>query len=103
MKIAAFIAGNGKVKMIYKYHLYLQTLDWQNMEPKTSLELILILAARHQDKQSIKKLLQHCGPEKFETYDKSLAVMSNEKLYKLYLNGLAVTALTANHMISVCE
>jgi len=34
------------------------------MEQKTSLELITILAARHRDKQSVKKLLQYCVPWK---------------------------------------
>jgi len=53
------------------------------MEQKTSPELIIILAAKHRDKQSIKKLLQYCGPEKYEAYDKPLAAMSNEEAVQI--------------------
>jgi len=63
------------------------------MEPKTSLELILILSARHRDKQSIKKLLQYCGPEKFETYDKSLAAMSNEEVVQIVFKWIGCNSI----------
>jgi len=41
------------------------------------------LAARHRDKQSIKKLLQQCGPESFAEHDKQLAAMSNEEVVQI--------------------
>jgi len=47
------------------------------------LELITILTAKHQDKQSVKRILQYCGPEKYEAYDKPLAAMSNEKAVQM--------------------
>jgi len=63
------------------------------MEPKTSLELILTLAARHRDKQSIKKLLQYCGPEKFEAHDKPLAAMSNAEAVQIVFKWIGCNSI----------
>jgi len=63
------------------------------MELKTSLELILILAAKYRDKQSIKKLLQYCGPENYAVYDKPLAAMSNEEAVQIVFKWIGYNSI----------
>jgi len=58
------------------------------MELKTSMELIKILAEKYMEKQSVKKVVKSCGPEKYEDYEKPLAAMSHEDAMQMYMDWL---------------
>jgi len=52
------------------------------------MELTNIPAVKYQDKQSVKKILKYCGPEKYEVYDEPLADLSHEEVVQLVLKWI---------------
>jgi len=53
------------------------------MELKTNLDLIKMLAEKNVTKQSVKKILQQCGPGKYEDYDKPSANMNHAEAMQM--------------------
>jgi len=92
--IAVFIAGNGKLKTIYKPYLYSQTIAKRSMELKTSMGLMKILAEKHMEKQSVKKVVGSCGPEKYEDCEKPLAAMSHEEAVKIVFKWIGCNSIS---------